>query len=198
MFAGRAVGARKNVGVAGFGMGEGKSGVAETSAESKPGKLQWSIASKFTTPPTPADRQNDGIHKVRLCFYAAGGCYGWLGDTWGAGGREERDGWLEGGPDDGARPWTYGILNTWRIPVSPQSPLSWIFWTSSGVNCWLTIAPDAIDCTQRAVSLATSAPSATPAPTPPSSRLRVSPRRRMRSSTSARYVVLMRQKNYRR
>ena len=196
MFAGRAVGARENLGVAVFGLGEGRSGVAETSAESKPGKLQWSIASKFTTPPTPADRQNDGIHKVRLCFCAAEGRYGWLGDKWGAVGCEERGGWLEEGLDDGARPWIYAILNTWRIPVSAQSTLSWIFWTSSGVNCWLTIAPDAIDCTQRAVSLATSAPSATPAPTPPSSRLRVSPRRRMRSSTSARYVVSMCLRNY--
>lgn len=45
-----------------------------------------------------------------------------------------------------------------------------------------------IDSTPRDASSATSAPSATPVPTPPSSRLRESRRRRTRSSTSARCV----------
>ena len=91
---------------------------------------------------------------------------------WGFG--EERkcgmDGWLSDGLDDNG---TTRDLSLLFLSLSAHTP-----------DSYTTLA----DCTRRDASSATSALSATLAPTPPSSRSRVLPRRRTRNSTLARCV----------
>ena len=154
------------------------------------GKLQQRSIAASSRHPTPADRQNNGIHKVRAHTYAATLRVGGIPGIRKGVGRGGQAGCRTGGLDDGAlhlaigRPWLDSATSSSICSALSRSTLLWPLKFNL-----LTGILEISDSTRRAVSLATSAPSATLPPTLPSSRSRVSRPRRMPSSTLARYVL---------
>ena len=103
--------ARRNIGISACGWGIGRCRGGRSKHIWQIFRQVVSIAAS-SRHPTPADRQNNGIHKVRLCFYAAGRCCDGLWDVWEGEGLEGWDGWRWGGTDDGVRPLATRISST--------------------------------------------------------------------------------------
>lgn len=83
------------------------------------------------------------------------------------------------------------FLTSPRCCIRDLEPFGWLETMDGRRPEWMTLTDFLADCTPKVVSLDTSGPSATLAPTPPSFRLRVSLPRRMPSSTSERCVQLV-------
>ena len=85
----------------------GARGCFRSKRRSLPGASSSQAAATSSRHPTPADRQNNGLHKVRLRFYAAGWFYGRRWESWKGVGRKGGDGCCSDGLDDAPLVWIH-------------------------------------------------------------------------------------------